>query len=129
MTLEGHTLDFQGKKIYRLTKKFWEVPITYFPLIKQSSTGSSPPLLPARLAFSTDPTPLFFINFPCGLLTLPNSFPPCSYKAGCFQLVAQSAATCSHWFLTCRFFYLEDGGDMFLQNIGSHKIYRAPQPR
>jgi hypothetical protein len=33
MTLEGHTLEFQGKKIYRLNKKFWEELIIYFPLI------------------------------------------------------------------------------------------------
>jgi hypothetical protein len=26
--------------------------------------------------------------------------PPWSYIAGCFQLEAQSAATCSHWFHT-----------------------------
>jgi hypothetical protein len=28
-----------------------------------------------------------------------------------------------------RIFYPEDGGDMFLGNIGSHKIYMAPHPR
>jgi hypothetical protein len=35
----------------------------------------------------------------------------------------------SHWFLTRRFFYPEDGGDMFLWNVSSHKIYTAPHPR
>jgi hypothetical protein len=34
-------------------------------------TGYSPPRLPARLAFSTDPTPLVSIDFPCGPFTLP----------------------------------------------------------
>jgi hypothetical protein len=28
-----------------------------------------------------------------------------------------------------RFFYPEDGGDIFLRNVGSHKIYTAPHPR
>jgi hypothetical protein len=39
------------------------------------------------------------------------------------------AATCSRWFLARRFFYPEDGGDTFLRNVGSHKIYTAPHPR
>jgi hypothetical protein len=34
----------------------------------------------------------------------------------------QSAATCSRWFLASGFFYPEDGGDTFLQNVGSHEI-------
>jgi hypothetical protein len=41
----------------------------------------------------------------------------------------QSAATCSRWFLARVFFYPEDGGDTFLQNVGSYKIYTAPLPR
>jgi hypothetical protein len=40
-----------------------------------------------------------------------------------------SAATCSGWFLARGFFYPEDGGDIFLRNVGSHKIYTAPHPR
>jgi hypothetical protein len=39
------------------------------------------------------------------------------------------AWTCSRWFLARGFFYPEDGGDMFLRNVGSHKIYNAPHPR
>jgi hypothetical protein len=31
--------------------------------------------------------------------------------------------------LACRFFYPEHGGDMFLQNVGSHKNYMVPHPR
>jgi hypothetical protein len=27
------------------------------------------------------------------------------------------------------FFYAEDGGDTFLRNVGSHRIYLAPHPR
>jgi hypothetical protein len=42
---------------------------------------------------------------------------------------AQSAATCSRWFLTQGFFYPEDGVDTFLQNVSSHKICMAPHPR
>jgi hypothetical protein len=43
--------------------------------------------------------------------------------------VAVAAATCSRWFLARGFFYLEDGGDTFLRNVWSHKIYTAPHPR
>jgi hypothetical protein len=46
-----------------------------------------------------------------------------------FQLAAQSAATCSRWFLTRRSFYPEDVGDIILRNVGSHKNYTAPHPR
>jgi hypothetical protein len=59
----------------------------------------------------------------------PVSLPSCSYIAGCFRVVAQSAATCSRWFLAHELFYPEYGGDMFLRNVGSHKIYTAPHPR
>jgi hypothetical protein len=38
-------------------------------------------------------------------------------------------ATCSCWFLVREFFYSEDGGDTFLRNVDSYKIYMAPQPR
>jgi hypothetical protein len=43
--------------------------------------------------------------------------------------MTQSAATCSSWFLTRGFFYFDDGGDTFLRNVGSHKIYTAPHSR
>jgi hypothetical protein len=62
-------------------------------------------LLPAGLTFTTDPTPLLSVHFPCGLL----SFSPCSYIAGYLRLVAQSAATCSRWFPAREFLYPEDG--------------------
>jgi hypothetical protein len=35
----------------------------------------------------------------------------------------------SRWFLGHGFFYYEDGGDTFLCNVGSHKIYMVPHPR
>jgi hypothetical protein len=38
-------------------------------------------------------------------------------------------ATCSHWFLARGFFYPEDGGNTFLWNVSSHKIYVALHPR
>jgi hypothetical protein len=41
---------------------------------------------------------------------------------------ADRPATCSRWFFAREFFYSEDGGDMFLRNVGSHKIYTAPHP-
>jgi hypothetical protein len=47
-----------------------------------------------------------------------------------YHLRMQVAAnTCSRWFLARGFFYPEDGGDTFLRNVGSHKIYTAPHPR
>jgi hypothetical protein len=70
-------------------------------------------------------SPLLSIDFSCGPLSLLS----CSYIAGCFQLVAQSAAICSRWFIVRGFFYPEDGGDTFLRNVGSHKIYKAPHTR
>jgi hypothetical protein len=70
-------------------------------------------------------SPFLSTDFPFGLLSLPS----CPCIAGCFQLVAQSAATCSRWFFARGFFYPLDGGDMFLLNVGSHKIYAAPHPR
>jgi hypothetical protein len=35
-------------------------------------------------------------------------------------------SVCSHMLTV---FYPEDGGDTFLRNVGSHKIYRAPHFR
>jgi hypothetical protein len=47
---------------------------------------------------------------------------PCSRK----QLYLLPA---SRWFLASGFFYPEDGGDTFLRNVCSHKIYKVPHPR
>jgi hypothetical protein len=38
-------------------------------------------------------------------------------------------AACSRWLLSRGFFYPEYGGNTFLRNVGSHKIYTAPHPR
>jgi hypothetical protein len=40
-----------------------------------------------------------------------------------------SSATYSRWFLARGFFCPEDGGDMFLRNVGSYKNYTTPHPR
>jgi hypothetical protein len=80
----------------KILKYFLSLPVTLpFPpdtiLIR---------LLPAAYwPISTEPSPLPSIDFLCGLLSLSSS----SYIAGCFRLVVQSAATCSRWFLACRF--------------------------
>jgi hypothetical protein len=50
-----------------------------------------------------NPSPLLSLDFPYG----PLSLPACSYIAGCFRLVTQSAATCSNWFLARGFFTLK----------------------
>jgi hypothetical protein len=55
---------------------------------------------------STHPFPLLSIDFPCSSLSLPSN----SYIAGCFRLVAQSAATCSRWFLARGFSTLKMDG-------------------
>jgi hypothetical protein len=41
--------------------------------------------------------------------------------------VEQFCSHCSRWFLASGFFYPEDRGDTFLLEVGSHKIYIAPQ--
>jgi hypothetical protein len=98
-------------------------PVVFPPT--RSYTG--PSLLPARLSLQTLHLPLLFIDFPCGPLSLPSC--PYILVARCFRLVAPSSATCSLWFLAHGFFYPEDGGDIFLRNVGSHKRYTAPQTR
>jgi hypothetical protein len=42
---------------------------------------------------------------------------------------SDTAATYSRWFLARGFFYPEGGGDTFLRNVGSHKVYTVPHPR
>jgi hypothetical protein len=41
----------------------------------------------------------------------------------------QTADTRLLWFLASGFFYLEDEGDTFLRNVGTHKINTPPHPR
>jgi hypothetical protein len=48
---------------------------------------------------------------------------------GTYRLHLQSAAICSGLFLARGLFYPEVGGDTFLGNVDSHKIYMAPHPR
>jgi hypothetical protein len=43
--------------------------------------------------------------------------------------VSETAATWSRWFFARGFFYPEGGGDTFLRNVSSHKIYTTPQPK
>jgi hypothetical protein len=43
--------------------------------------------------------------------------------------IQQSGTTCSRWFLARGCFYHEYGGDTFLRNVGSHKIYTKPHAR
>jgi hypothetical protein len=45
------------------------------------------------------------------------------------RVTSRLLATCSRWFLARGFFYPEDGGDTFLWNVDSHKIYTAPHRR
>jgi hypothetical protein len=52
-----------------------------------------------------------------------------SLIAGCFST---GDSVCSHLLTLVprsRIFYPEDGGDTFLRNVGSHKIYTARHPR
>jgi hypothetical protein len=104
--LEDRKIRERGTSMSR-----WLQLIQLFHL-QESYTGSD--LLSATCSpISTDPSPLLSIDFPFGPLFLPTS----SYIAWCFRLVAQSAATCSRWFLARGFFYPEDGGDTFLRNF------------
>jgi hypothetical protein len=44
--------------------------------------------------------------------------------------IRKRATNVSRWLQSaCGFFYPEDGGYTFLRNVGSHKIYTAPNPR
>jgi hypothetical protein len=52
-----------------------------------------------------------------------------SFDLALLNHIVSSATTCSRWFLARGLFYPEDGGDTFLRNVGSHKIYTAPHPR
>jgi hypothetical protein len=45
------------------------------------------------------------------------------------KLIGERAGGCSRLFLARGYFYPEDGGDTFLRNVGSHKIYTASYPR
>jgi hypothetical protein len=72
-----------------------------FPITYRSSAAYRPPSATCcGLTFTTDPTPLLSVDFPCGLVSLS----PCFYIVGYFRLVAQSADTCSRWFPARRFF-------------------------
>jgi hypothetical protein len=48
-----------------------------------------------------------------------------------WDVAPRRSCGCSHllWFFARGFFCPEDGGDTFLRNVGSHKIYTAPHPR
>jgi hypothetical protein len=75
------------------------------------------------------------IHFACCLLHVGYSLSlkmvlwSCGILVNIFQATQQSAATCSRWFFARGFLYPEDGGDTFLRNVGSHKMYTAPHPR
>jgi hypothetical protein len=67
------------------------VTLNFSPLLTDTLTLMHIPLLPAVDLHHRPHTPLHSVVFPCDILSLS----PCSYIAGCFWLVAQSAATCS----------------------------------
>jgi hypothetical protein len=96
----------------------WDKDYTMYTLVQGLSHSASPSILPT---LQLEPLPRYCEYLPCFSLSL-----TCSAEARCRT---QSAATCSRWFLARGFFYPEDGGDTFLRNVGSHKIYTAPHPR
>jgi hypothetical protein len=49
--------------------------------------------------------------------------------APCRSCVIRRFGGTYRWFLARGFFCPEDGGDKFLQNVGSHKICTVPHPR
>jgi hypothetical protein len=55
--------------------------------------------------------------------------PLCIFKSKSSTIRFCLLATCSRWFLARGFFYPEDRGNTFLQNVGSHKNYTAPHPK
>jgi hypothetical protein len=89
----------------------------FYDLLRQKVTSlhwqlSCCSLLPALLAFLPDLLPLFSLLISNVAHSLRSSL--CSCIAGCFWLVAQSAAACWCWFLVRWFFYPEDVGDNVL---------------
>jgi hypothetical protein len=52
-----------------------------------------------------------------------------SERFHCSWVFLTGGSVCCHLLLARRFFYPEDGSDMFLRNAGSHTIYAAPHPR
>jgi hypothetical protein len=91
-------------QIYKATQVNARLAALALRLLGQGSLGSPHPqpfpltalaryLSPPRLGFPPDlyrSYPLLSIDFPCGPFSLPPSLS--SYIAGCFRLVAQSAA-------------------------------------
>jgi hypothetical protein len=69
--------------------------------------------------------PLFYVKFEVFMaVTIKNA-------VFCGVVPCRSCEPLSHlsWFLTRRFFYPEDVGNMLFRNVDSHKIYTAPHPR
>jgi hypothetical protein len=66
-----------------------------------------------------------FIGYLGNLLNTRYNSSPKNPRAGTSVSRWQS----SRWFLSRGFCYPEDGGDMFLRNVGSHKIYTESHPR
>jgi hypothetical protein len=67
----------------------------------------------------------------CEPIFLRNVSPPSSGQKNprARNQLEQVAADCSHWFIARGFFCPEDGGDTFLRNVGSHKIYTRHIPK
>jgi hypothetical protein len=49
--------------------------------------------------------------------------------APCNLVWSDVSEECVIWKSAHRVFYLEDGGNTFLRNVGSYKMYKAPHPR
>jgi hypothetical protein len=94
--------------------------------VSQVDTCSATPDLSECPTFFPTPTAFLYLlaRLPTwSLLTLPISSDfPCSP-------LSLFLYSCSRWSLTHGFFYPEDGGNTFLQNVNSHKIYTVPHPR
>jgi hypothetical protein len=79
---------------------------------------------PGLPSIFTDPPPLLY-----WLPMWPTLPPSVLIWLGVFDWWLSLLATCSCWFLAHGVFYPEDGGDTFLWNVGSHKIYMVLHPR
>jgi hypothetical protein len=96
-------------------------PIASLGPLNPSSTWSCKHVWPWSLP--SQGTPPLLIHFPRA------HSPSLLIHSVVFWVMVQSASQLLTLFLTCGFFYPEDGDNAFLRNINSHSTHLVPHPR